>query len=137
MELFEGQVCRCAGEDVEVRMDPRHLHQIVWNLCENAVKYASEAAGGIAVELSWGRLPGNRRPYLEVADRGPGIYRRRCATASSSRSPRAQPAARASASSSRASCASCNRAALVHEPRRGGGSIFRIVFADPARWSAE
>ena len=24
--------------DVEVRVDPSHLHQILWNLCENAVK---------------------------------------------------------------------------------------------------
>jgi two-component system sensor histidine kinase PilS (NtrC family) len=28
----------------------------------------------------------------------------------------------------------CNRAALIFEPRDGGGSIFRIVFADPKRW---
>ncbi len=73
MELFEGQLCALPGDDVDVRMDPGHLHQIVWNLCENAVKYASETAGGIQVELSWGRMAGSRRPYLEVADRGPGI----------------------------------------------------------------
>ena len=30
--------------------------------------------------------------------------------------------------------AQCNRALLVFEPRTGGGSIFRIVFADPQRW---
>ena len=28
----------------------------------------------------------------------------------------------------------CNSAALVYEPREPGGSIFRIVFADPERW---
>ena len=44
------------------------------------------------------------------------------------------PAAPASACSSRASCAQSNGALLLYEPRPGGGSIFRIVFADPQRW---
>jgi two-component system sensor histidine kinase PilS (NtrC family) len=136
MELFEGQVAALPGEDVDVRMDPGHLHQIVWNLCENAMKYASEAAGGISIELSWGRMPGSRRPYLEVADRGPGI-------------PEAlqdrvfEPFATGPSGGtglglfiSRELC-ECNRAALIYEPRRSGGSIFRIVFADPSRWGAE
>jgi len=30
----------------------------------------------------------------------------------------------------------CNRAALIYEPRPGGGCTFRIVFADPLRWQA-
>jgi two-component system sensor histidine kinase PilS (NtrC family) len=30
--------------------------------------------------------------------------------------------------------AQCNRALLVFEPRAGGGSVFRVVFADPLRW---
>ena len=29
-----------------------------------------------------------------------------------------------------------NRATLVYQPREGGGSIFRIAFADPERWGA-
>ena len=73
MELFEGQVAVVDGEDVEVQMDPGHLHQIVWNLCENAAKYASETAGAIAVELQYGRLANNGRPYLDICDHGPGI----------------------------------------------------------------
>ena len=30
--------------------------------------------------------------------------------------------------------AQCNRAVLTYEIREGGGSIFRLVFADPQRW---
>lgn len=135
LELFEGQVTAMPGEDVEVRMDPGHLHQIVWNLCENAVKYASEAAGGIAVEISWGRLPGGRRPYLEVADRGPGIP-------DELRDRVFEPFATGRGGGTglglfiSRELSECNRATLTYEPRRGGGSIFRIVFADPARWGA-
>ncbi|MEQ1801146.1 MAG: ATP-binding protein [Gammaproteobacteria bacterium] len=136
LELYEGQVTVMPAEDVEVRMDPGHLRQIVWNLCENAVKYASQN-GGIAVEIGYGRLPGSRRPYLEVADSGPGI-------AEDMREQIFEPFATGRNGGtglglfiSRELC-ECNRAALIHEPRqergKGGGSIFRIVFADPARW---
>ena len=34
-----------AEPGVEVRMDPSHLRQVLWNLCDNAVKYASDAGG--------------------------------------------------------------------------------------------
>ncbi|MDH5254409.1 MAG: ATP-binding protein [Gammaproteobacteria bacterium] len=132
LELYEGQVTVTPAEDVEVRMDPGHLRQIVWNLCENAVKYAS-GNGGIAVEIGYGRLPGSRRPYLEVADSGPGIPEEM-------REQIFEPFATGRNGGtglglfiSRELC-ECNRAALIHEPRRGGGSVFRIVFADPGRW---
>jgi two-component system sensor histidine kinase PilS (NtrC family) len=143
LELHEGQVTVLPAEDVEVRMDPSHLRQIVWNLCENAVKYAS-ANGGIAVEIGFGRLPGSRRPYLEVADSGPGIPEEL-------REQMFEPFATGRNGGSglglfisRELC-ECNRAALIHEPRAertsghaGGssGSVFRIVFADPARWES-
>lgn len=132
LELDEGQIAVAPAEDVEVRMDPGHLRQIVWNLCENAVKYAS-VNGGIAVEIGYGRLAGSRRPFLEVTDAGPGIP-------AEMREQIFEPFATGRNGGtglglfiSRELC-ECNRAALIHEPRRGGGSIFRIVFADPARW---
>ncbi len=135
LELFEGQIAAIPGEHVDVRMDPGHLHQIVWNLCENAIKYASEAAGGISVELAWGRMSGSRRPFLEVTDRGPGIPE-------SLQDRVFEPFATGPAGGtglglfiSRELC-ECNRATLVHEARKGGGSTFRIVFADPERWGA-
>ena len=132
LELHEGQVTVLPAEDVEVRMDPSHLRQIVWNLCENAVKYAS-SNGGIAVEIGFGRLTGNRRPYLEVADSGPGIPEEL-------REQIFEPFATGRNGGtglglfiSRELC-ECNRAALLYESRGGHGSLFRIVFADPGRW---
>ena len=61
-----------ADPDLEVRMDKSHLRQVLWNLCDNAVKYASET-GGILVELRAGRGGANGRPYLEVLDHGLGV----------------------------------------------------------------
>lgn len=133
LELFEDQVRVVSAEDIEVRMDPGHLRQVVWNLCENAVKYASEAASGISIELSWGRMAGNRRPYLAVADRGPGIDAEMVERIFEPFATGRGGGTGLGLFISRELC-ECNRAALSHEARPGGGSIFRIIFADPARW---
>src|SRR5271167_170274 len=60
------------ADDLEVRFDPSHLHQVVWNLCDNALKYG-DTRGGVKVEIKLGRMNASNRPFLEVADRGPGI----------------------------------------------------------------
>jgi two-component system sensor histidine kinase PilS (NtrC family) len=128
----ERTLLEAGPEEIEVRFDPSHLRQVLWNLCENARNYAMNA-NGCPLELRIGRLAGNGRPFLEVADRGPGI----------------DPAAadrifepfftlhRSGIGLGlflARELAECNGALLVYEPRAGGGSIFRLVFADPQRW---
>jgi two-component system sensor histidine kinase PilS (NtrC family) len=135
LELHEGEVAVSPGDEVEVRMDPSHLRQIVWNLCENAVKYAS-GNGGIAVEIGFGRLAGSRRPYLEVMDSGPGIPEELREQIFEPFATGRQGGIGLGLFISR-ELAECNRAALIHEPRPDReGSVFRIVFADPARWES-
>ncbi|MGH8250259.1 MAG: sensor histidine kinase [Steroidobacteraceae bacterium] len=118
--------------ELEVRVDPSHLRQILWNLCENAFRYSVRTPDD-RVELRIGRLVGSNRPFLEVLDRGPGI--------DSTMSDRIfEPFFTSRASGTglglfiARELAQCNRALLVFEPRTGGGSVFRIVFADPQRW---
>jgi two-component system sensor histidine kinase PilS (NtrC family) len=118
--------------ELEVRVDPSHLRQILWNLCENAFRYSVKGPDD-RVELRIGRLAGSQRPFLEVCDRGPGI--------DSTISDRIfEPFFTSRASGTglglfiARELAQCNRALLVFEPRAGGGSVFRIVFADPQRW---
>jgi two-component system sensor histidine kinase PilS (NtrC family) len=134
LELYEGAVTLVAGApDIEVRMDPTHLHQILWNLCDNAVKYASAAAGAIAVELSCGVLEPSGRPYLEVADRGPGINPDKVEEIFEPFYT-SQPGGTGLGLYISRELAERNHAALRYQPRPGGGSAFRIVFADPRRW---
>ncbi len=134
LELYEGSVSVVdSAIETEVRMDLSHLHQIVWNLCENAVKYASAAAGGIAVELDCGRLEGSGRPYLEIADRGPGIAPEKIEEVFEPFYTGEDGGTGLGLFISRELC-ECNGATLRYSPRDGGGSVFRVVFADPTRW---
>lgn len=136
LELQEGELTiKDVPDDIEVRMDRSHLRQILWNLCDNAVKYASET-GGIMVELRAGRMPNLDRPYLEVLDCGLGVER-------SMAEKIFEPffTARSGGTGlglyiSREMC-ELNRATLVYLDRPSGGSIFRIVFADPDRWDIQ
>ncbi len=59
-------------EDTRVLFDPNHLHQIVWNLCLNAVKYGTPKDGKLKLRLTGGHAPG-RAPWLDISDNGPGI----------------------------------------------------------------
>ena len=134
LELYEDAVTAGEGSpDLEVLMDPTHLHQIVWNLCDNAVKYASAAAGAIAVELNCGYAEPSRRPYLEVADRGPGIDPNKVEQIFEPFYT-GQPSGTGLGLYISRELAERNGATLRYYPRPGGGSVFRLVFADPSRW---
>ena len=119
-------------DDLEVRIDPSHLHQIVWNLCDNSIKYG-EAQGGISVEINLGRLSPSNRPYLEVADRGPGIEAQAVERIFEPFFTGRKGGTGLGLFIARELC-QLNRATLLYEPRGGDGSVFRIVFSDPQRW---
>jgi two-component system sensor histidine kinase PilS (NtrC family) len=136
LELQEGEFSVTdVPPELEARMDHGHLRQVLWNLCDNAVKYASET-GGIMVEIQAGRMQGEGRPYIEVLDCGLGIDK---STADKIFEPFFT--ARSGGTGlglyiSRELC-ELNRATLVYLDRPGGGSIFRIVFADSDRWEVQ
>jgi two-component system sensor histidine kinase PilS (NtrC family) len=120
------------ADDLEVRFDPSHLHQAVWNLCDNAIKYG-EARDGISVEIKLGRLNPSNRPFLEVADRGPGIERNAVDRIFEPFFTGRRGGTGLGLFIARELC-QLNRAILLYEPRGGDGSVFRIVFSDPQRW---
>ncbi len=134
----DGQSLRLLGfhQDIDVRVDPSHLQQLMWNLCENALKYGRLSDSNEPIEIRTGRLATSDRPFLEVMDRGPGIE-------STDAERIFEPFFTAGKGGTglglfiARELAQCNRAVLLYEPRAGGGSIFRLVFADPQRWEAQ
>ena len=121
------------AQPLQVRVDASHLHQVVWNLCENGLRHGQRRDAPAPIELRCGRIAATSRPYLEIADRGPGI-----GSADSERIfepffTTGQGGTGLGLFIAR-ELAQANGSILLYERREGGGSIFRLVFADPQRW---
>jgi two-component system sensor histidine kinase PilS (NtrC family) len=134
IELNEGELSVHSEEDdVLVRIDPGHLHQVAWNLCENAIKSAGKTTCGIAVEMHVGRRANNRRPYLKIVDHGLGVPKHLQENLF-------EPFAAGPDGGTGLGLFICrelceqNKATLHYLPGDNGGSIFQVVFADPSRW---
>ena len=117
-----------------MRVDPTHLHQIVWNLSENALRHGRKGLDGAArVEYRIGPLATQGAGYLEVLDRGPGItpeVAEHIFEPFYTSDPRGTGLGLFIA---RELC-ECNRAHLSYTPRPQGGSCFRIEFGAPEGW---
>jgi len=136
-QLTAGQlriVASAEHEELEVHADPTQLHQVLSNLCQNALTHGRHAdRESPPVEIRFGRLPGNNRPFVEVADQGPGISgedHERVFEPFFTRAARGTGLGLFLARE----LAQSNGATLLHESPDGGGSLFRIVFSDPGRW---
>jgi two-component system sensor histidine kinase PilS (NtrC family) len=121
---------------LEIRVDPSQMQQVLWNLCQNALTHGRTTADTASpVEIRYGRLATNGRPYLEVVDQGPGIPMadsERIFEPFFTRAPRGTGLGLFLARE----LAQANHATLLHEPAPRGGTVFRLVFSDPARWEA-
>ena len=134
MQFPHARLALSGGGDLEVRADPDQLRQILWNLCENSLKHALQGDPGRSIEIRYGRMSSNARPYLEVADRGAGVnpeFAERIF----------EPFFTAGHGTGLGlflarELAQANGATLLYEPRAGGGSVFRLAFADRRRWEA-
>jgi two-component system sensor histidine kinase PilS (NtrC family) len=133
MQVREAQIgVHESEDDLEVRIDPSHLHQVVWNLCDNAMKYG-EAVDGMSFDIKLGRLNPSNRPYLEVSNRGPGIEPKSVDRIFEPFFTGRKGGTGLGLFIARELC-QLNRSILLYEGRSGGGSTFRIVFSDPQRW---
>jgi two-component system, NtrC family, sensor histidine kinase PilS len=113
--------------EAAIEFDPGHLHQVIWNLLTNAVRYAR--AEPAAIRLS-ARTAGDR-VELSVVDNGPGVP-------PSSLGQLFEPFFTTDSLGTglglylaRELCAA-NRAVLEHV-REASGAHFRVVARSPAR----
>jgi two-component system sensor histidine kinase PilS (NtrC family) len=132
MQFPRSRLTVSSSDDLEVSADPDQLRQILWNLCENAIRHAVLDDPARAVEIRYGHMPTNARPYLEVADAGVGV---KPEIAERIFEPFFSSGGGTGLGLFLArELAQANGATLLYEPRAGGGSIFRLVFPDRRRW---
>ena len=62
-----------ADGPVQAEMDPSHLHQILWNLLQNALDHGGRGDQPARVQVNTGYLAPGGKPFIEVIDNGPGI----------------------------------------------------------------
>ncbi len=101
--------------------------------CATTPSSTAKARDGISVEINLGRLNPSNRPFLEVADRGPGIEPQAVDRIFEPFFTGRKGGTGLGLFIARELC-QLNRAILLYEPRGGDGSTFRIVFSDPQRW---
>lgn len=63
-------MCEHAEERFPVACDPAHLHQVLWNLCENALRYSQRSP---KLRFVLGINQESVRPYIDVIDSGTGM----------------------------------------------------------------
>lgn len=85
LEGFRREFCSAEGigeaqlrveiqpRDLAIVADPSQLHQVVWNLCKNALEHGARSAGNVQIDLRGGTDAPARGPYLDIIDNGPGI----------------------------------------------------------------
>ncbi len=116
---------------LRVRMDKGHLQQVLWNLCDNALRHGVRAGEAPRLMLR-GRLHLEARgPVLEVEDHGPGISAEQAAHLFEPFSSNAGGSG-LGLYLARELCEH-NQARLGCHSAADGGACFRIVFADPER----
>lgn len=59
-----------APQECQVYFDRGHLDQVLWNLCQNALRYSQSMAGSVSLHAF---QLGNGRMALEISDDGPGV----------------------------------------------------------------
>ncbi len=115
---------------VDTLVDPKQLHQVVWNLVQNALRYGHAPGEPARVSLIARQSSDNGLPMLDVVDRGPGIPSKVAAQIFEPFFTTHELGTGLGLYLAREMCVA-NLASLDYLPLAGGGSCFRITFAPP------
>ncbi len=59
--------------DISIFMDTTHLHQVLWNLCQNGLRYSVDIPNQARLQINVSLAPHSTKPVQDVIDNGPGI----------------------------------------------------------------
>ncbi|HET9483807.1 MAG TPA: ATP-binding protein [Xanthomonadales bacterium] len=129
LEQHEVRALAAPGEKLPVLIDPNQLHQVTWNLVQNAVRYGRLPHESARVTVSARRL-GDESILLEVSDRGPGIPPKVAAQVFEPFFTTHEHGTGLGLYIARQLC-EANQATLEYVSVAGGGSCFRISIRQP------
>ncbi len=121
--------------DLRVRIDPSQLHQILWNLCDNALRHGAKdhyTSTVPIIHLHSGIMADSPHPFLDVTDGSPAIAQDVVEHIFEPFFTTAPQGTGLGLYICRELC-ECNQARLNYRVARNGGNCFRITFADPRR----
>jgi len=60
-------------QSIEILFDSNQLHQVMWNLCANAINHSNMEHSALIINVQ-GKIDDNTgQPYVDIIDNGPGI----------------------------------------------------------------
>ena len=60
-------------QDIKILFDSSQLHQVMWNLCSNAINHSQMDSLNIMINIQGGIEKTSSQPYIDIIDNGPGI----------------------------------------------------------------
>jgi two-component system sensor histidine kinase PilS (NtrC family) len=114
--------------DLEVYMDPSLLHQVVWNLCQNATAHGAQASTPLKLGLACRYSTATGNPQLDIIDNGPGVTAEIADTIFEPFFTTGSSGTGLGLYIAREICER-NQTHLEYFPNPDGGSCFRITFA--------
>lgn len=114
-----------------IQFDPTHLHQVMWNLCRNAEKYAKENVADLHIDIQGNHPRHTRDIMLNIMDNGKGVplrNRERLFEPFFTTSTKGDEGTGLGLFMARELCLS-NGASLEYVKLPAGGSCFRMVFS--------
>lgn len=118
-------------QNITLRMDPSQLHQILWNLCDNGLRYVDQNVHP-KLKLRSGLLKEVYAPFLDIIDFGCGIEPEIIPRIFDPFFTTEEAGTGLGLYIARELC-ECNQARLSYIAMPTGGTCFRITFADPRR----
>ncbi len=117
--------------NAQIQFDPTHLHQVMWNLCRNAEKYAKDNVAKLHIDIQGNHPRHTRDIMLNIIDNGKGVPDRnieRLFEPFFTTSTKGDKGTGLGLFMARELCLS-NGATLEYVKLPAGGSCFRIVFS--------
>ena len=72
LEAYQIQF-KIVPDSIEILFDSTQLHQVIWNLCTNAINHSNMAHSDLMINI-YGKIdPLVNQPYIDITDNGSGI----------------------------------------------------------------